>query len=82
MSSCEREGREPEPAGSDDGTWYFLNSNYLGVAFDKSHNFTVGDFVMPENQDAKTALILCTESTGPATGASWRYGGINNTITS
>jgi len=40
------------------GTWYALNSNYLGVAFDKEHNFTVGDFVNPENQDAKTALIL------------------------
>ena len=46
------------PAGSDSGTWYMLNSNYMGVSFDKSHNFTVGDFVNPENQDAKTALIL------------------------
>jgi hypothetical protein len=45
-------------SGSDAGTWYMLNSNYLGVSFDKSHNFTVGDFVNPENQDAKTALIL------------------------
>jgi hypothetical protein len=46
------------PAGSDSGTWYMLNSNFLGVAFDKSHNFTVGDFVNPENQDSKTALVL------------------------
>lgn len=46
------------PAGSDAGTWYMLNSNYMGVAFDRQHNFSVGDFVNPENQDAKTALIL------------------------
>jgi len=46
------------PSGSDAGTWYMLNSTYMGVTYDKSHNFTVGDFVMPENQDAKTALIL------------------------
>ncbi len=45
-------------SGSDAGTWFMLNSNYMGVAFDKQHNFSVGDFVQPENQDAKTALIL------------------------
>jgi len=71
------------PTGADSGTWYMLNSNYLGVAFDKSHNFTVGDFVMPENQDAKTALILWY-------GVHWAsnrrklgvMGGINTTIAS
>ena len=46
------------PTGSDAGTWYMLNSNYMGVSFDREHNFSVGDFVNPENQDAKTALIL------------------------
>ena len=46
------------PAGSDSGTAYFLNTNYMGVAFDKQHNFSVGDFVKPENQDEKTALVL------------------------
>lgn len=46
------------PAGSDAGTWYMLNSEFLGVSFDRQHNFTVGDFVNPENQDAKTALVL------------------------
>ena len=25
---------------------------------DSQHNFSVGDFVNPENQDAKTALVL------------------------
>lgn len=45
-------------SSTDCGTWYMLNSNYMGVAFDKQHNFSVGDFVSPENQDAKTALIL------------------------
>jgi hypothetical protein len=46
------------PAGSDSGTWYALNSKFMGVSFDRQHNFTVGDFVNPENQDAKTALVL------------------------
>ena len=46
------------PAGSDSGTWYALNSNYMGVSYDSQHNFTAGDFVNPENQDAKTALVL------------------------
>lgn len=45
-------------SGSDCGTWYMLNSNFLGVSVDSQHNFSTGDFVMPENQDAKTALIL------------------------
>ena len=46
------------PAGSDSGTWYALNSNFMGVSYDSQHNFTAGDFVNPENQDAKTALVL------------------------
>ena len=46
------------PSGSDAGTWYMLNTNYLGLTVDSSHNFSVGDFVNPENQDAKTALVL------------------------
>lgn len=45
-------------SGSDAGTWYMLNTNYLGLTVDSSHNFSVGDFVNPENQDAKTALVL------------------------
>jgi len=45
-------------SSTDCGTWYMLNSNFLGVSFDRQHNFTVGDFVNPENQDAKTALVL------------------------
>lgn len=46
------------PAGSDSGTWYALNSTYMGVSIDREHNFSVGDFVQPENQDAKTAIVL------------------------
>lgn len=45
-------------SGSDCGTWYMLNSNFMGVTVDSQHNFSTGDFVHPENQDAKTALIL------------------------
>lgn len=40
-----------------DGTWYMCNSAYMGVAFDKGANFTSGDFVQPENQLVKTALL-------------------------
>jgi hypothetical protein len=46
------------PSGSDAGTWYMLNTNYLGLTVDSQHNFSVGDFVNPENQDAQTALVL------------------------
>lgn len=49
---------DTDPAGSDEGTWYMLNTNYLGLTVDSQHNFSVGDFVNPENQDAKTALVL------------------------
>lgn len=45
-------------SGSDCGTWYMLNTSFLGTTVDSQHNFSVGDFVNPENQDAKTALIL------------------------
>jgi hypothetical protein len=40
------------------GSWYMLNSQFLGVTFDNEHNFSPGPFVTPENQDAKTAQIL------------------------
>jgi len=46
------------PAGSDSGTWYMLNTNFLGLTVDSQHNFSVGDFIHPENQDVKTALVL------------------------
>ena len=46
------------PAGSNSGTWYMLNTNFLGLAVDREHNFSVGSFVNPENQDSKTALVL------------------------
>lgn len=43
---------------TDVGTWYMLNSNFIGVTFDKQHNFTAGEMVRPDNQDAKTSLVL------------------------
>ena len=46
------------PTGSDAGTWYMLNTNFLGVTYDNQHNFAAGDFVNPINQDEKTALVL------------------------
>lgn len=44
-------------SNADVGTWYMLNSKFLGVTVDSQNNFSVGDFVKPENQDAKTALV-------------------------
>lgn len=43
---------------TDAGTWYTLNSNFLGVTFHNDHNFTIGEFIKPENQDARTAKVL------------------------
>jgi hypothetical protein len=40
------------------GTWYMLNTQFLGVTYDNDHNFAPGPFVRPENQDAKTAQVL------------------------
>ena len=41
-----------------EGTWYMLNTEFMGVSFDKEHNFAPGPFIKPENQDAKTAQVL------------------------
>jgi len=40
------------------GSWFMLNTQFLGVTFDKEHNFAPGPFIRPENQDARTAQIL------------------------
>lgn len=40
------------------GTWYMLNTQFLGMTYDNEHNFAPGPFVTPENQDAKTAQVL------------------------
>lgn len=40
------------------GTWFQLNSSFLGITFDNEHNFSPGPFVRPENQDARTAQVL------------------------
>lgn len=40
------------------GSLFALNTKFLGVAFDKDHNFTPGPFVKPENQDSKAAHIM------------------------
>jgi len=39
-------------------TFYFLNSKWMKLVYDPQHNFTPTPFVKPENQDAKTALLL------------------------
>jgi hypothetical protein len=70
-----------DPDGADEGTIYALNSNYMGFTVDAEHNFSVGEFVKPENQDARTAKVLWY-------GASWTnqrrklgvMGGIDTTI--
>lgn len=40
------------------GTMYFLNSKHMKLVMHKDANFKVGDFVKPENQDARIAQIL------------------------
>ena len=40
------------------GYMYFLNSNALSLCVHSAADFSTGEFVTPENQDASTALIL------------------------
>lgn len=40
------------------GTMYFLNTKHMKLVVHKDANFEVGDFVKPENQDARVAQIL------------------------
>lgn len=40
------------------GTWLMLHSKFLVVKYHNAHNFKISDFRQPENQDARTALIL------------------------
>jgi hypothetical protein len=37
---------------------YFLNTKYLKLVVHKDADFTFGDFVEPENQDAKVAKVI------------------------
>ena len=41
------------------GTMYFINSKYLKLVGHSDKWFTQTDFVRPENQDARFALIMC-----------------------
>lgn len=40
------------------GYMYFLNSEYLSLVVHSGCDFKMRDFIIPENQDCKTALIL------------------------
>jgi len=40
------------------GTWLMINSNFYAVKYDAETNFITTPFVRPENQDAKSALVL------------------------
>jgi len=61
------------------GTWYMLNSGYMGFTYDKTKSFKLGDYVRPANQLVSTALM-------PVRGALWtnnrRKLGVNHTIAS
>jgi len=39
------------------GTFYMFNTNFMGLSFDKAANFTVGQFVKPENQTISAAPV-------------------------
>ena len=40
------------------GAMYLINSNYLEMFTHKDANFSMQDFIKPDNQDAKSALML------------------------
>jgi hypothetical protein len=40
------------------GTWLMLHSSFFSLQYHNAHNFAVSPFVKPENQDARTALVL------------------------
>lgn len=40
------------------GDWYFLNSEHIWLVTESSHWFTMRSWVIPEDKDAKFALIL------------------------
>lgn len=40
------------------GTMYFLNTRHMKLVAHKDANFDTGDFIKPENQDAKVAQVL------------------------
>lgn len=47
-----------------DGSWYMLNSNYMGFSFDKKKSFKLGANVRPNNQLVTSALM-------PVRGTHW-----------
>jgi len=61
------------------GSWYMMNSGYMGFTYDKSKSFKLGDYVRPANQLVSTALM-------PVRGALWtnnrRKFGVLHTIAS
>ena len=46
------------------GTWVMINSKFFQIKYDAQTNFITTPFVRPENQDAKTALIMWYGSAG------------------
>ena len=40
------------------GTWYMMNTRFIGIQYDAESNFITTPFVRPENQTARTAHIL------------------------
>ncbi len=47
-----------------DGTWYMLNTKWMGFSYDKKKSFKLGPNVRPNNQLVTTALM-------PVRGAHW-----------
>lgn len=46
------------------GTWLMLNSKCFQIKYSNKMNFTVGDFIRPENQLADVALVSWTGAAG------------------
>lgn len=74
-------GSETQSTGS--GTWWMLNSKFLGIKVHSGTNFAPTPFTKPENQDAKVAHILWLGGIGTSNRRKQAVGGdIDTTITS
>lgn len=65
------------------GSWLMLNTKFWGIRVDRDTNFAPGEFIKPENQDAKTSHILWLGALGTSNRRKQGVGGrIDETIAS
>lgn len=72
-----------ETQSTTSGTWWMLNTQFIGCKVDRETNFTNTPFQKPENQDAKVAHILWLGGIGVSNRRKQGVmGGIDTTIAS